>query len=145
MSWAKYVGYQLQSKVGLVPASITTDGNGTGFDRLTYSHMLAVANAKVTSGSGTIVVKVQDSADNSTGWADYSPSVLFDGNATGITTAAFPTISTDGIMKLDVDLSAAKRYIRFVKTTASSPTIVLSVDALLGQRDGTAVGEGTGS
>lgn len=142
MSEAKYQGYLLSPKVGLAPAAVTTDGNGSGFDRLTYDHMLAIANLKVTSGTGTIVLSVQDSADNSTGWADYTPNVLHGNNKTGITTAAFPTLSTDGVTKLDVDLSAAKRYIRFVKTCSAtgSPNFVLSVTALLGQRNGDAVG-----
>ena len=142
MSHAKYEGYQLATKVGLPVALVTTDSNGTGFDRLTYSHMLAVANATVNSGTGNVIISVQDSADNSTGWANLVPNIVFDNNHASFTTASFPAISTDGVKKLDVDLSAAKRYIRFVKTASAtgSPSIYLSVVALLGQRDGTQPG-----
>ncbi len=137
MSWAKYAGFHFATKVGLPAAAVTTDGNGSSIDRLTYAHMIATCNAVVTAG--TCDINVQDSANGSTGWADFAPNVVFDNNKTGITTAAFPQITTTGIQKLDVDLSAAKRYIRFVKTT-SSANMVLSVDVLLGQRDGTVPG-----
>ena len=142
MSWAKYAGYHFATKVGVAPAAITTSTNHTGFDRLTYDHMIALANAKVTSGTGTLDIKVQDSANNSTGWADYTPVLVHDNNLSGVTTAAFPQISTDGISKLDVDLSAAKRYIRFVTTAsdAGSPNFVMSVDVLLDMRNGTVPG-----
>jgi len=142
MSHAKYSGFEFSPKVGLPVALVTTDSNGSGFDRLTYSHMLATANATVNSGTGNVTIKVQDSADNSTGWADLTPNVVFDNNLASVTTASFPAISTDGVKKLDVDLSAAKRYIRFVKIASAtgSPSIYLSVVALLGQRDGTQPG-----
>lgn len=142
MSWAKYAGYHFASKVGVAAAAITTSTNHTGFDRLTYDHMIALANSKVTSGTGTLNIKVQDSADNSTGWADFTPVIVFDNNLSGVTTAAFPEISTDGIKKLDVDLSAAKRYIRFVTTASDtgSPSFVMSVDVLLDMRNGTVPG-----
>lgn len=137
MSWAKYSGFHFATAVGLAPAAVTTNGNGTGIDRLHYSHLLAVANTTYTSGTGTLDIKIQDSADNSTGWADLTPTYLFDSNASGITTAAFSQISTDGVIKLDVDLGAAKRYIRFVKIASDtgSPSFVVGVVALLGNKE----------
>lgn len=137
MSYAKYEGFGFATKVGLAPAAVTTNGNGSAIDRITYSHLLATANVTYTSGTGTLDIKIQDSADGSTGWADFTPNVIFDSNASGITTAAFPQISTTGVQKLDVDLAAAKRYIRFVKTASDtgSPSFVVSVVALLGQYD----------
>lgn len=135
MSWAKYSGFHFATKVGFAPASVTTDANGSSVDRLTYSHLLATANVKVTGGTGNVTITVQDSATGSSGWADYTPDVLFASNLASVTTASFPVISTDGAYKLDVDLSAAKRYIRFAVLAGSSPTITTSVVALLDQYD----------
>ena len=142
MSWAKYSGFLFATKVGIAPAAVTTDGAGSSIDRLGYAHMLATINATVNSGTTpTIDCKVQDSADGSTGWADYVPGVYFDSNNTAQTEAAFPQVTTDGVQKLDVDLSAAKRYVRFYNTVGgTTPNVTVSVVALLGQRDGTAPG-----
>lgn len=142
MSHAKYAGFEFKTAVGLPPAAVTTDSAGSAVDRLTYSHLLATANAKVGSGTGSITLTIQDSADGSTGWADYTPNVIFDSNLSGVTTASFPAISTDGVKKLDVDLSNAKRYIRIYKiaSTTGSPNITLETTFLLGQRSGTQPG-----
>jgi hypothetical protein len=91
----------------------------------------------INSGSSpTLDVKIQDSATGSSGWADYTPNVIFANGDTTVTTAKFPQVTTDGIYKMDVDLSAAKRYIRFVKTVGgSSPQIYVAVHCLLDQID----------
>lgn len=145
MSWAKYSGYHFAMKQGLPPATVTTDGNGTGFDRLGYLHALADLNVGAVSGtSETLDIKVQDSADNSTGWADYVPDVLFANNLATGTTAAFPQLDStvaNSIRKLDIDLGAAKRYIRFVKTVGgTTPSFLCSVGVFLDQRQGTVPG-----
>ena len=143
MSWAKYSGYHFVAKVGLTPgAYVTTNGNGSSIDRLTYSHAIATLNVVMNSGTNpTIDVKIQDSADGTTGWADFTPVEIYANGDTTVTTAKFAQVTTDGISKMDVDLSAAKRYIRFVKTVGgSNPQIYLSVSVLLGQRDGVAPG-----
>ena len=143
MSWAKYSGYHFAAKVGIASgAYITTNGNGVAIDRLTYSHMIATMDVVMNSGTNpTLDVKIQDSADGTTGFADYTPNTVYANGDTTVTTAKFAQVTTDGITKMDVDLSAAKRYIRFVKTVGgSNPQIYVAVHALLGQRDGTAPG-----
>jgi hypothetical protein len=138
MSWAKYSGYHFATKVGLPPgAYVTTDGNGSAIDRLTYAHLLTTLNIVVNSGTlPTLDVKIQDSANGSTGWADFVPSVIYANGDQTVTTAKFPQVTTDGISKMDVDLGNAKRYIRFVKLLGgSSPQIYLSCAVLLDQRD----------
>lgn len=138
MSWAKYSGYHFASKVGVAAgAYITTDGNSSAIDRLTYEHMIATANVVMNSGTlPTLDLSIQDSANGSTGWADLTPSYLLGSNDSTVTTAKFPQITTDGIYKLDVDLGAAKRYIRFVKTVGgTTPQIYVAVNVLLGMRD----------
>lgn len=142
MSWAKYSGFHFSLVSGIAPATVTTDANGSAIDRLRYSHLMADLNVTVSSGTlPTLDVRVQDSADGSTGWANFTPNVVFDNNLSGVTTAAFPQVTTTGISKLDVDLSAAKRYIRFVQTVGGTqPSMIVSVGAWLGQYDRTAPG-----
>lgn len=137
MSWMKYSGFHFNLEVGLAPATVTTDANGSAIDRLRYSHLMAGLNVTVSSGTNpTLDVKVQDSADGSTGWADYTPSVVFSNNLSGVTTAAFPQVTTTGINKLDVDLSAAKRYIRFAQTVGGTqPSMIVAASAWLTQYD----------
>jgi hypothetical protein len=138
MSQEKYAGFYFATKQALAPQSIaSTTATGTGFDRLGYNHMIAVANTGSFAGT-TLDIKIQDSASLSTGYADFTANVTFDSNNTYTTTAAFPTITTTGVSKLDVDLMAAKRYIRFVALSAG--TNLVGVTALLGQRDGTVPG-----
>lgn len=143
MSHAKYAGFEFATKQGLASAAVTTDGNGSSIDRLTYSHAVCVLNIGAFA-SGTMDISIQDSADGSTGWANFVPNVYFDSNNTAQTVAAFPqktTTAANTVTKLDVDLSAAKRYIRFVKTANSGGcSATFGVDVLLGQRDGTQPG-----
>ena len=94
--------------------------NGAAIDRATpggvrYAGMSVVAECGAATGkpsAQTLDAKVQDSADGSTGWADYIPP----GEST---VAAVPQLAADGaISKVDVDLSGAKRYVRIVETVA---------------------------
>ncbi len=140
MSWAKYEGFHLAKKQGLPCASVSTDGNGTGFDRLTYSHMIAVLNVgAVTGTTPTLDVKVQHATALSGSYADYTPDVIFDNGDTTVTTAKFAQVTdadANTVVKMDVDLAKARRYIRFVKTVGGTqPVFLCSVDALLGQYD----------
>lgn len=138
MSWAKYSGYHFATKIGFAPgAYVTTSANGSAIDRSGYAHLLATQQVVIAGGSSvTEDTSIQDSANGSTGWADYTPDVIYANNDTTVTTAKFPQVTTDGIAKLDVDLSKAKRYIRFVKTLGgANPQVYVTVDALLDQAD----------
>ena len=71
------------SKNTLVPitasAVVTASGNGTAVDLRDYIGIAALM-LNSTAGNGTaptLDVKLQDSADGSTGWADISPAVAF--------------------------------------------------------------------
>lgn len=140
MSQAQFLGYY-EKTTELLPAqsATTTPNNGTGVNRLTYDHLLAILDIGTLAGgtSPTVDVKIQDSADNST-FADYTPDVVFDSNKgglaqTGSVAAAFPTQSAAGIVKLDVNLEHARKYIRAVATVGGSPsTLVYSVTGFLG-------------
>lgn len=138
MSWEKYSGYHFATKTGVNAESHTGTHNGPAVDRQTYDHM--VATLVVGTMVGTAVdATVQDSADGSTGWADYAPNVLFGNNKSTGTAAAFVQQTTMGSTKLDVDLSGAKRYIRF-NTSTTGGAVTYSISCLLGQRSGTIAG-----
>lgn len=119
-----HLGTELQT-IALVPmADITASGNGTGFDATDYVGSLAVVlSAKNVAGTNpTLVVKLQDSADNST-FAD-------------ITGAVFTTVTDAGTLaatleKISVNIDSARRYIRAVKTIGGtvSPEFLLSCTA----------------
>jgi hypothetical protein len=142
MAQAQFLGY-FEKTVELLPAqsSTTTPNSGTGINRMTYDHLLAILDIGTLSGgtSPTVDVKIQDSADNST-FADYTPDVVFDNNKGGLSqagnvVAAFPTQTAAGIVKLDVNLEHARKYIRAVATIGGSPTgVVYSVTGFLGMQ-----------
>ncbi len=139
MSWAKYTGYHLAALQGLAPAAITTDGNGSALDRLHYDHMIAVLNIGAFA-SGTLDVSIQDSSTGSSGWADFTPNVIFANGDTTVTTAKFNQVTTtdaNSVVKMDVDLKAAKRYIRFVKTfNSGGGSCTVGVVVLKGEYSG---------
>jgi hypothetical protein len=143
MSEAKYQGFAFVTKPGIIPASRTAGTfNGEGIDRLAYSHSVAELHGQGFTGTETLDVRVQDSATGlktSTDWANFTPNVLFDSNNQSVAYAAFAQMTTNGVLKLDVDLGAAKRYVRFVGVVGSG-TIVYQVSAYLNQRSGTAPG-----
>ncbi len=98
--------------------------NGTGIDTRDFDEALIVLNAGATSGSGTLDVKVQDSADNSS-FTDISGAAF-----TQITTA------TDVANYVGrVRTKAYRRYIRIVSVNAVADAQV-AVSVLLGKYDG---------
>jgi hypothetical protein len=115
------VGRYVKSVLALAPVQITAgesgDGqaqNGVAIDRLGYLSAVAVVPVSATLGQGntlTISAKVQDSADGSTGWADYGSgtgNVVLTGGTGGSTETA--------LLELNVNLAGARRYIRVVVT-----------------------------
>lgn len=101
--------------------------NGSAIDRIDYgSCVVQAANGEATGtpDSYTVDVKLQESADGSTGWAD-------------ITGAAIDQIDADsGDESVDVDLRTCKKYVRAVVTVAftggTTPTVPVAVSIVFG-------------
>jgi hypothetical protein len=116
------VGTLTKTQAAAVTATTT---NGTALDIRDWDGIaIIVLDAKNVAGvTPTLDVKIQDSADGSTGWAD-------------VTGAAFPQVSTaqsPAIITLDVN--ACKQSIRTVATIGgtSTPSFIWSVN-LIGEK-----------
>jgi len=106
-------------------ARITATGNGSAVDVRPYKgHALLVLNSSATEASdNTLNVKVQHSADGSTGWTDTGVAFAQVGNA-----AASAQV-------VEVNVDRFKRYIRVVSTLAgTTPAATRSVE-LIAQAD----------
>lgn len=121
----QHLGTYIKNELGLAPISITAgDGDdgvaqeGPAVNRLDFYS--AVVGVPVTSTlaegeTATIEAEVQDSADGSTGWKDHGDAaeeLVLTGDTGGSTET--------GIVELDVDLKAAKKYVRAVVTVTLS-------------------------
>lgn len=108
------IGAEIKVVWGLSPLDNSAGTrNGSAIDRAVangalYNSCVVAGRAGAASGtptSFTVIYKLQDSADGSTGWADYG--------------SANATITADnGDAEGDFNLSSAKRYIRVVETVA---------------------------
>lgn len=121
---------EILPKIGNKPAAVAAGTrNSAAIDRMAsggdqgYRSALLELEVGATTGtptSFTADAKIQDSADGSTGWADYTPPNGGSGSVVQITAA-------DTLNKRAVDLSGAKRYIRVVEVVAfvggTSPTL----------------------
>lgn len=122
------IGAFLAIRQGLAPlANAAGTRNGTGVDRQLQRSVTIVCNTGAATGSpssGTLDVKLQDSADNST-FADISGAAF-----------SQKTTTTAEIRSINVDLSGAARYVRVVEVTAltggTSPTLPNSVSLVFG-------------
>ncbi len=108
--------------------------NGDAVDRQGHlSCNVAVPMTAVLASSETAstVVQMQDSADGSTGWADYG-----DPSAAKLMTDA---VNESDILDFDVDLSGAKAFIRTEITTTCSAGVTDTVQVMnvvtLGPKD----------
>lgn len=142
----KKLGTLFKEVVGNVPFATTpATRNGAAIDRAVaggvfYNGLTLVAMTGAVTGapSGqTLDAKIQDSADGSTGWADYIPP----GQATVAAIAQITAVNTIG--SVDVDLSGARRYVRVVETTTltagTAPTIAVVETVILSGADRTPV------
>lgn len=128
------IGSYLAPKHGLsAVASSAGSRNGSAIDRLGYeSAQLVVQTGAVTGAptSFTVDVKLQDSADGSTGWADYTAP-----GASAVAAIATMT-AADTTAKANVDLSGAKRFVRAVGTVGfvagTTPTALNNCVLVLG-------------
>lgn len=100
-------------------ASVTSDGNGTGVDLVSYAGDIAIVLDCVnTAGTTpTMDIKIQESDDN------LSFSDVTSGAFTQVTDAAA------SVQKLSLNKDALKRYIRAVKDIGgtNSPAFLVSV------------------
>lgn len=141
--WKK-LGALFKPVIGLAPlANSAGTRNGSAIDRspaggVNYAGCTLAVQVGTPTGSPTsftVDVKLQDSADGSTGWADYKPD--------GSTTAAITQATAAGLAEIDVDLSGAKRYIRVVEVVAfvggSSPAVPVADAVILVGADRTPV------
>ena len=120
-----HIGATLQT-LALVPmADITETTTGTGIDVTDYVGSIAVvlSGKNVAGTSPTLIVKLQDSADNDT-FAD-------------ITGAVFTTVTAAGtkastLQKISVNIDGAAKYLRAVATVGGtvSPEFLLSCTAV---------------
>lgn len=100
-----------QTAVLAPPASRTATLTGTGLDVEKYEGvgMVVLHSTAATAGTTpTLNVKVQESADNSV-WADI-PGATF----------AEVTDAAASLQDINIDLSAAKKYIRVIGTIAGA-------------------------
>ena len=103
----------------LDPAERSATANGSAADILDYEGQAAaiLQSAAGTGTTPTLDVKLQDSADGSTGWADVTGAAF-----TQVTNAA----ASAQVVKFNA--SAVKRYIRAVATVAgTTPLFACSV------------------
>ena len=112
--------------------ALSADTNGLSIDRQGYETVgvgVAIGDISGTPTATNVQIKVQDSSDQST-WTDYAP------DGTTIETTGLTADDTNTYLR--VDLSAAKRYIRFVAqpnfTGGTSPSVPFTCMALLADR-----------
>lgn len=102
-------------------AARTSTTNGTGVDVSGLEGLVEVV-LDSAAGSGTtptMDVKLQSSADNSTGWTDVGGAVFTQ------------VAGTASQQKIQVNISKAKKYVRAVATIAgTTPSFTASVNML---------------
>lgn len=138
-------GSQFKPVIGTVPAAASAGTrNGSAINRrLSGSNALALSATLVavtgaatgTPTTQTLDAKIQDSADGSTGWADYIPP----DQATVGAITQITAVNTVG--DVDVNLAGAKQYIRVVEVLAftggTTPTLGVQTTVILGGFDRT--------
>lgn len=111
----------LKNLAGSASRTSTLTGSAVDLQGLSGEATVILDSSAATAGTNpTLDVKIQDSADGSTGWAD-------------VTGAAFTQVtSTASQQRLSVNVSEIKRYVRTVGTLGgtSTPTFVYSVNLL---------------
>lgn len=128
---------------GTIPAApVAGVRNGSAINRRVSGSLamsltlIATTGAETGSPSArTFDAKIQDSADGSTGWADYIPPDQ-------TTVAAVTQITAaSSEAEVDVNLSGAKAFVRVVDTLAftagTAPTLGIQTTVVLGGFDRT--------
>jgi hypothetical protein len=111
----------LKNLAASVSRTSTLTGTGVDLQGLDGEATVILDSSAATAGTNpTLDVKIQDSADGSSGWAD-------------VTGAAFTQVtSTASQQRISVNVSEIKRYVRAIGTLGgtSTPTFVYSVNLL---------------
>lgn len=123
-------GYDLKGATSVATAlkaqSITGTVNGPAVDLRPYRGkvVLILNSAAGTGTTPTLDLKVQDSADGSTGWAD-----LLSASEVGLFTQVTTTDSLQAVM---VDTEYVRGFVRVVTTIGgtSSPTFIAGVSLI---------------
>jgi len=127
------IGAFIKPASGTVPVAASA-GTRTSdaIDRMGFGSAVVFVQTGAAGGTPTtqsVTVKVQDSDDGSTGWADYEPDTENVATASAVTAVNSST-------RLSVNLGYAKRYIRLHETVAftggTSPTLGVSSSVTLG-------------
>jgi hypothetical protein len=131
------MGVMFKTLIGTVPAApVAGTRNGSAINRRQSGAIAQGCTLFASSGAATgtpttqtLDAKIQDSADGSTGWADYIPPDQ-------TTVAAITQITAvNSSAEVDVNLSGAKAYIRVVETLAftggSTPTLGVQTAVVL--------------
>jgi hypothetical protein len=117
----------IKQNVTIRPQTITADAEGVAVDTQGYGEAVVILEVGAVSGSApTLDVKIQESADGSTGWADVSGKTF-----TQVTAA-------NNSQKLKLDLKAKvgarERYMRaYADLGGSSPSFAVSAVILMNQ------------
>lgn len=98
--------------------------NDAAIDRSTYNVALIIANVGTVATSFDL--KIQDSADGSTGWAD-----LVAGQFGGVAITQVTPANDETTVELEVDLRKARRYIRTVRVVVGA-AVINGASAVLG-------------
>lgn len=142
MSLNKDIGGYLKSVIGTpVIASAAATVNGAAIDREGHQSCVLLCQGGAATGSPsgqTANFKIQHDAVSGGSYADYTPP---QGGQVGAAAAAAiaEQSADDFLVKLDVNLAGAKRYIRVVSVVTlaggSSPLWPISSAILLGPKD----------
>ena len=125
------LGEEVKVVEGVVPQTISVTASATGnvegsaIDVKDFGDSVIFLDAGAFTGAGTLDVKIQESADGSTSWADISGATF-----TQLTAAGHQELS----LKLDKD---RKRYVRgyftFTDTSAASNDVPVALTFVLGR------------
>lgn len=116
---------QVLAVPSLAALSRTASANGAAVDRLGYENVMVALHIGAhdrTTGDETLDVKIQESADGSTGWADITGAAF--------TQIAAQTIAATvgNVYTMSIRPDGRKRYYRAVSTSAgTTPIDVFSV------------------
>jgi hypothetical protein len=107
------------------PQSATSNVNGSAVDTSGYNSAAVVLEVGAVSGTNpTLSVKIQESADGSTGWTDVDGAVF-----TQVTSA-----NNSQILRVEGLGTSRQRYLRAVATLGgTSPNFTFAVEFLLGR------------
>lgn len=113
---------------GAKPATITATRQSSAIDLRGYlGSVMAIlyANKGTGNADNTLDVKIQTSADGSTGWADVSGATFTQVGGTG---------GSDSLQAINVEVRLCERYIRFYDTVAGTTPSYVLAEALIGQK-----------